>query len=76
MPLQPPNLDDRTYDQLKRQAQLRIPRYTPQWTDFNESDPGMALVDLFAWLTETMLYRLNQVPNRNYIKFLQILLGD
>lgn len=73
MPLQPPNLDDRTYDQLKRQAQLRIPRYTPQWTDFNESDPGMALVDLFAWLTETMLYRLNQVPNRNYIKFLQIL---
>ena len=73
MPLQPPNLDDRDYERLKREALLRIPRYAPEWTDFNESDPGIALVDLFAWLTEMMLYRLNQVPERAYLKFLELL---
>src|SRR5688572_8182838 len=73
MPLKAPELDDRTYDELKRMALLRIPRYTPEWTDFNESDPGVTLVELFAWLTEMMLFRLNQVPQRNYIKFLQLL---
>jgi predicted phage baseplate assembly protein len=73
MPLQAPNLDDRSYEQLKAEARSRIPRYAPEWTDFNESDPGITLVELFAWLTEMMLYRLNQVPERNYIKFLKLL---
>ena len=73
MPLEPPNLDTRTFDQLVRELRLRIPRYTPEWTDFNESDPGMTLVELFAWLTETILYELNRVPDRNYLKFLQLL---
>ena len=73
MPLKAPELDDRTYDQLRRQALLRIPRYTPEWTDFNESDPGVTLLELFAWLSETLLFRMNQVPERNYVKFLQLL---
>ncbi len=73
MPLTPPNLDIRKFDDLKREALLRIPRYNPEWTDFNESDPGVTLLELFAWLTEMMFYRLNQVPELNYIKFLQLL---
>jgi predicted phage baseplate assembly protein len=73
MPLQAPQLDTRTFDELKRLALLRIPRYAPEWTDFNESDPGVTLVELFAWLTEMMLYEVNRVPDRNYIKFLQLL---
>jgi predicted phage baseplate assembly protein len=73
VPLQAPELDDRTFDQLVANARLRIPRYTDQWTDFNDSDPGMTLVQLFAWLTEMLLHRMNQVPDRNYIKFLQLL---
>jgi predicted phage baseplate assembly protein len=73
MPLQAPNLDTRSYDQLVQSARLRIPQYTPDWTDFNESDPGITLIELFAWLTEMMLYQMNQVPDRNYIKFLQLL---
>lgn len=73
MPLQPPMLDDLKFDEIKRLALLRIPRYTPEWTDFNESDPGITLIELFAWLTEQMLYRMNQVPERNYLKFLQLL---
>jgi len=42
---------------------LRIPRYAPEWTDFNESDPGVTLVELFAWLTEMMFYEMNKIPD-------------
>lgn len=73
MPLEAPNLDTRTFDQIYREALLRIPRYTPEWTDFNDGDPGITLLQLFAWLTEMTLFGLNQVPERNYIKFLQLL---
>lgn len=73
MPLTAPNLDDREFEELLREARQRIPRYCPEWTDFNESDPGMAIVQLFAWFTDLMIYRLNQVPERSYIKFLQML---
>jgi predicted phage baseplate assembly protein len=73
VPLTPPLLDDRTFDDLFQEARLRIARYTSAWTDFNDSDPGITLVQLFAWLTEMMLYRMNQVPELNYLKFLQLL---
>lgn len=68
-----PSLDNRTFEEIKQQALLRIPRYTPEWTDWNESDPGVTLVELFAWLTEMMLYQMNRLPERNYLKFLQSL---
>lgn len=73
MPLEAPKLDVRTFEEIYREARLRVPRYTPDWTDFNESDPGVALLQLSAWLTESMLYQMNRVPERNYIKFLQML---
>jgi predicted phage baseplate assembly protein len=73
LPLVAPNLDTRTFDDLVQEARLRIPRYTPEWTDFNESDPGITFVELFVWITELMLYQMNQVPERNYIKFLRLL---
>jgi predicted phage baseplate assembly protein len=72
MPLPDIQLDDRTFEDLVAEAIRRIPSYTSEWTDFNPSDPGIALVQLFAWLEEIVLYRLNQVPDKNYIKFLQM----
>jgi uncharacterized phage protein gp47/JayE len=73
MPLSAPNLDDRTFAQIVAEAKTLIPRYTPEWTDFNESDPGITLVELFGWMTEMLIYRLNRVPDRNYIEFLRLL---
>ena len=73
MPLTPPKLDARDFKSLVEEARARIPRYLPEWTDWNESDPGITLLQLHAWLTETILYRLNQLPELNYIKFLQLL---
>jgi hypothetical protein len=73
MALVPPQLDDRTFDELYEEALSRIPRYTPEWTNYNDSDPGITLLQLFAWMTETLIYRVNQVPELNYIKFLQLI---
>ncbi|MCD8489312.1 MAG: putative baseplate assembly protein [Desertifilum sp.] len=67
------NLDDRTFKDLVDECILRIPRYCPEWTNYNASDPGITLIELFAWLTDQMLLRFNQVPRRNYIAFLELL---
>lgn len=67
------NLDDRTFDELVDECILRIPRYCPEWTDHNLSDPGITLIELFAWLTDQMLLRFNQVPRKNYVAFLELL---
>lgn len=68
-----PNLDSRTFDQLVKEARERIPRFTPDWTNFNDADPGMTLVKLNAWLTETLLHEMNRLPELNYVKFLELL---
>ncbi len=73
MPLKAPELDSRKFDDIFREARQRIPRYAPEWTDFNDSDPGITLLQLYAWLTEMMLYQMNRVPERNYLKFLELL---
>ena len=67
------NLDDRTFNDLVEECILRIPRYCPEWTNHNPGDPGITLVELFAWLTDQMLMRFNQVPRRNYVAFLELL---
>ncbi len=73
MPLLAPNLDTLDFADIVKQAKTLIPRYAPEWTNFNETDPGITIVELFAWMTEILIYRLNQVPDLNYIKFLQLL---
>ena len=73
MALPAPKLDSRTFDELVREARARIPRFTPEWTNLNDSDPGMTLVKLHAWLTETILFQLNGVPELHYVKFLDLL---
>ncbi|MBI3637979.1 MAG: putative baseplate assembly protein [Candidatus Rokubacteria bacterium] len=76
MPLIAPIIDDRRYDDIITEVRTRIARYTPEWapwTDVNDSDPGIALTQVFAWLTEMLIYRMGKVPELNYIKFLQLL---
>ena len=52
--------DTRRFEEIFEQARLRIPRYTPEWRDWNDSDPGITLLQLFSWLTELQLYELNR----------------
>jgi len=67
------DLDDRSFEDLVEECILRIPRYCPEWTNHNPGDPGITLIELFAWLTDQMLMRFNQVPRRNYVAFLELL---
>ena len=64
---------DRTFDEIYAELRQRIPRYNPAWTDFNDSDPGITLLQLFAWLAEMTLHRMGDVPRRTYLKFAQLL---
>jgi predicted phage baseplate assembly protein len=73
MPLPEPHLDDRRFQDLVNEAKSLIPRYCPEWTDHNVSDPGVTLIELFAWMTDLLLYRLNRVPEKNYIRFMDLI---
>ncbi len=73
MPLPLPNLDDRNFNQLVDGAKRIIQQRMPDWTDLSPSDPGIVLLDVFAYLTETMIYRLNFLPQKAYIAFLNLL---
>ena len=76
MTLPTPNLDDRNAQSLVDEAKQLIPTYCPEWTNHNVSDPGVALIELFAWMSEYMLYRLNQVPDAFYTRMLNLLGED
>ncbi len=68
-----PELDDRTFAQLIDEARKLIPGYAPEWTDHNLSDPGITLLELFSWITEAYLYRINYISERHKLKYLKLL---
>jgi hypothetical protein len=75
MPLELPRLDDRSYRDLVQEAMTLIPRYAPTWTNHNLSDPGITLVELLAYVTESLLYRVDRVSAQNKVRFLRLLRG-
>lgn len=68
----PPRLDGRNFDDILTEACNRIPGYTPEWTDMNPSDPGFTMLEIFSWLSETVLWELNQIPERSFEAFLDL----
>src|SRR3954470_13936355 len=66
-------LDDRRFQDLVNEARMRVSRDCPEWTEHNVSDPGITLIELFAWMTEMTIYRLNQVPDKLHLKLLELL---
>ena len=73
MALPVPNLDDRRFQDLVDDAKRLVQQRCPEWTDHNVSDPGVTLIEAFAWMTDQLLYRLNRVPDRHYVKFLELI---
>lgn len=72
MALPAPNLDDRRFQDLVDDAKRLVQKRCPEWTDHNVSDPGVTLIETFAYLVDQLLYRLNRVPERHYVKFLDL----
>src|SRR2546423_7925805 len=75
MPITLPKLDNRTFDDLLEEGLEIIRRQAPEWTNHNDSDPGITLIQLFAYLAEMLIYRLDKVTDRNVEAFLKLLNG-
>lgn len=73
MTLPKENLDNKVFSDLLKEAISRIPIYAPEWTDYNIHDPGITFIELFAWLTEMQIYRLNRISDKSYRKFLKLM---
>lgn len=70
-----PNLDRKNWQQLVLEMMRRIPQYTRQWTDYNDSDPGITLLQMLAWIDESLLYQANRIPLETEQNFLREVLG-
>jgi predicted phage baseplate assembly protein len=66
-------LDDRRFQDLVSEARTRISRVCPEWTEHNVSDPGIALIELFAWMTEMLIYRTNRIPDKLHVALLNLI---
>jgi hypothetical protein len=75
VPLELPNLDDMTWQQLAELGRASIPGWAPEWTNHNAADPGITLVELFAYLTEILIYRVNRISAANMWAFLRLING-
>jgi hypothetical protein len=73
VPLSLPALDDRSFQDLVDELLARIPGHVPEWTNPRVGDPGRTLIELFAWLGDTLLYRANLIPERQRLAFLRLL---
>lgn len=73
MSLYVPKLDDRSFDDLLAEAKRLVRERCPAWTDLSAGDPGTTLLELYAFLTEVMLYRVNRLPEKAYVEFLRLI---
>jgi predicted phage baseplate assembly protein len=73
MMLPAPDLDDRTFQDLVDDAKRLVQERCPTWTDHNVSDPGVTLIEAVAQMVDQLIYRVNRVPDRNYVKFLELI---
>lgn len=73
MPLPKPTLDSRCFDQLVSECRALLSRAAPGWTDHNASDPGITLLELFAWVGEQNFYRLDRLSDEALRAFVRLL---
>lgn len=71
-----PDLAEKDYAALFEQLRAAIPKYASTWTDFNDSDPGITLLQLLAFVGDTTLYRINALPQELYLNFARLLAGS
>lgn len=73
MPIPHFNLHDRSAEQLADEMVRLIPATTPDYRNPRPGDPGRTLIDLFAWMGDKLLYRVNLLPERQRLLFLRLL---
>lgn len=73
MTLPSPYLDDRHFQGLVDEAKRLVQQRCPEWTDHNVSDPGVTLIEAFATMVDQLVYRVNRVPEKSYLTFLDLI---
>ncbi|GLY05335.1 hypothetical protein [Actinoplanes sp. NBRC 101535] len=69
-----PTLDDLTWDTLMEAVRQQIPAESGgRWTLHAPVDPGITVLELFAYLLEQRLYWLDQVPDALVVAVLRLL---
>ncbi len=69
----PPKIDPRRFEDIEGMVKGIVPHYTPEWAAASEKDPGVALIKIFTHMSESIINRLNKVPQKNFIAFLDML---
>lgn len=67
------DLDDKSYQEIEADAVFQIPGKCPDWTNYNQSDPGIMLLGLLAWLKEIQQYYISRHGGWKRQKFLKLL---
>lgn len=67
------NLDDQDYTEILETAEKQIALLTSEWTNAQESDPGVTLIELFTWLTAIERKYLNRISPQSENKLLNLL---
>lgn len=67
------NLDDENFEELVEEAKHIVASYYAGWTDFNYHDPGITLIELFAFLKEIAQYRMNYIGEEHLKKYLKLM---
>ncbi len=75
MPLPIPKLFNKSYQNFVDEMIASIPKYSEVWTNYNPSDPGITILELLCWIAETMLYRIDRIPENTYLNFLRLIAG-
>ena len=65
-------LDNDSFENLSEEFRNRIAGIYPEWTDYNYHDPGITLLELFAWLRENQQYFLEQLGPEHYRQFFRL----
>jgi predicted phage baseplate assembly protein len=73
MPLEAPNLDDRRFQDLVDDAKRMVQQRCPEWSDHNVHDPGVTLIETFAFMVDQLLYRVNRIPDKLHVSFLDLI---
>jgi hypothetical protein len=72
--LMPPTIQPQSFQQIFSEALVRIPVYNPEYTNYqNNTDPGVTILQLFAFMVDNLSYLCNQIPDQNRLKFLSLL---
>lgn len=67
------NLDDVSFSELMKKSVSEIPQLCPEWTDFNNHDPGITFLEMLMWLTEMQRYYLSQITESHLESYLRLI---